>query len=263
LPFALEMVTPPPKPTQSLLERSSEVVALAKGRADAVASAELKFGKDSVEAQAARCNALPDKGGVVLDLRASRRPAAGEIRDFADWLGRERSVTDLDLGWIALDEAAVGLLVAALSGNSALRRVSLANTGLGPLGAEVVGGLLRVSGSLRSLNLSGNGLGDEGARRLAVGLRANRSLLELHLWTNDIGDQGAEAIADAVKENGTLTELHLLWNKIGDPGARCFASALRAPGHRALKRLHLSGNVASIPVVDELKRTLVHIDVQG
>lgn len=256
------MVGPPPKPTQSLLTRSNEVVALAKARADAVASAELKFGKDSVEAQAARCNALPDKGGVALDLRAGSRPTAGEIRDFADWLGRERSVTDLDLGWLALDEAAVGFLVGAFSRNSALRRVSLASTGLGPHGAEQVGGLLQASSSLRSLNLSGNGLGDEGARRLAPGLRANRSLLELHLWSNGIGDRGAEALADAVQENGTLTELHLLSNRIGDAGARCFSSALGAPGPRALKKLHLAGNELSIPALDYLKQ-IDGLDVQG
>ena len=56
--------------------------------------------------------------------------------------------------------------------DAAVEQLHLCGRGLGPLSAQLIGGLLRTNRTLRSLDLSRNAIGNEGACALLNALRA-------------------------------------------------------------------------------------------
>jgi Ran GTPase-activating protein (RanGAP) involved in mRNA processing and transport len=156
---------------------------------------------------------------------------------------RLRSLTALT----RMAPATVSDLLAPQLTRSTLRRLVLANCGIGPEGAKALSKALRPSeegappSPLRHLNVYGCGIGASGAKWLAEALRCNRTLRGLDLGFNEIGDEGAIAVARALSRgNATLVELSLSRNGIQLDGAREIAACLALNGN--LQILSLADN---------------------
>ena len=78
--------------------------------------------------------------------------------------------------------------------------LELANKGLGPTEAIVLGELVKVSRVLTSLDVSANELDPKAGKALADALSVNRVLKSLDVrFNSSLGEEGKQALRDAVK----------------------------------------------------------------
>merc|ERR1719188_2129351 len=74
-----------------------------------------------------------------------------------------------------------------LMADSVIKRVILLRSGIGDLGASLVGYVLEDNGCLEQLNVGSNAIGEDGAKLLADALLGNTRLQKLVIWDNRIG----------------------------------------------------------------------------
>ena len=129
-------------------------------------------------------------------------------------------------------------------GACSLERLFLPLCALGAAGAAALAPALSTNTRLQTLNLADNKLGAAGATSLAEHLAGNVALTLLNLGSNGVGDEGAAAFARAfgpsVHRGGVLRDLNLDANGIGVPGAEALGAALK--GDRTLEKLSLKFN---------------------
>jgi len=77
--------------------------------------------------------------------------------------------------------------------------LSLANNGIGDLGACAIAALLKANCTIRRLSLRDNTIGDAGAYKLAAALAVNMGLEELDIWGNNITSAGKAALLASAK----------------------------------------------------------------
>lgn len=107
---------------------------------------------------------------------------------FGETLGKNGSITHLDLQKNQLGDRACSTIIKALKSNV----------------------------SLLTLNLADNKLGMKSSRELRETLGFNCTLMNLDLSWNHIRPQDLSDLAEGLKSNNTLKTLSLSWNGIGD-----------------------------------------------
>lgn len=130
------------------------------------------------------------------------------------------ALRDINLAWNTSDPDWAHHVAAMLCGNSALTRLDMWRTRLGPQGARAIAHALRNHNStLRHLNLHRCDIGDEGATYLAEALRENMTLCTLDLSISNIGPDGAAAFANtmASRPSPIVVQCHA---SLDDAGAR-------------------------------------------
>lgn len=108
-----------------------------------------------------------------------------------------------------LRDAGVKFLTEALTINSTLTHLNVANNFLTADSATLFADLLTSNKTLTTLNLEGNKIEADGTIALAAALRVNTTLTDLRLSHNDIGVKGLMALNDMLDVNTTLTRLDL------------------------------------------------------
>ena len=138
-------------------------------------------------------------GRVMLGICADD-PAAG-VAALKQWVG----ALGLPRGALhGMDKDGVPLDIGVLRGDAdaAVEQLHLCGRGLGPLSAQLIGGMLRTNRTLRALDLSGNAIGDDGASALLkeLGAHRERTLTSLNLANNGrISSRTAKALAALVE----------------------------------------------------------------
>lgn len=223
------------------VEPLCQAISAAKKRADSRADSRA----DGVADGEGRAR-LP--GITGLDLRDNILDAAAVAR-LVECLVEVGTVVDLDLS----DNAKLGPAGAASlrqllppsfapEGSPALRTLSLANSGCGPVGAAALGAALELNVCLTRIDLSNCRLGDAGAVAFGAVFAENVSLEACNLSGNGVGVRGAKAVAEGLRYNNDLLDLDLSHNpRMGDIGVACFGAALEENAKLASLNLSVTG----------------------
>ncbi|KAG0287248.1 hypothetical protein BGZ96_008816, partial [Linnemannia gamsii] len=142
-----------------------------------------------------------------------------EVRELAEALRTNSTLTSLDLGNNSIGEFGAKDLSRALETNSTLITLNLRSNSIGEFGAKALSRALETNSTLTSLDLRNNSIGEFGAKDLSRALETNSTLITLNLRSNSIGEFGAKALSRALETNSTLTSLDLGNNSIGEFGA--------------------------------------------
>lgn len=142
-------------------------------------------------------------------------PSEAEI--LAKALSASRTVTNLYLARLVESSHELGVegtrtLVPVLDTNR-LRELNLYNNQLGPQGAKLVAGVLKVNTSLTLLAIASNKIGVEGGTAIAEMLSVNRTLATLYIFNNQLGNSGND-IVKALESNSSLTFLDIRANNL-------------------------------------------------
>jgi hypothetical protein len=157
------------------------------------------------------------------------------------------STDTMELGDVGWGSAEIALLCECLPSMTSLTSLDLSHNRLGRAGADLLCAALvppKPPSALVRLDMSSTGLGPSGAVALAVGLAACRSLSWLDLSRNELKDEGIEALAAALGSEGgggcALSTLALNTNEV------------RAGGAAALARLCATTSIATLELGDNL-----------
>ena len=102
----------------------------------------------------------------------------------------------------------IALIADALSSNTSLKNLCLANCSISNSGAASLGKALEKNSNLTCLDLENNKIGSEGIADIADGLTNNKGLLELTLLGNTTPGEGAmTAFVNALEVNTTLQSI--------------------------------------------------------
>jgi hypothetical protein len=179
------------------------------------------------------------KGAEEVDIRFEELDLESVCRLMAACCASSSKVRKVQLWCCGLDAEAAEVIASSLRNNSVVTELSLgSNNGIGPWGAQALGGMLCVNDSLKTLKVYMCNVGDEGAGHFAVALRQNRTLEGLSLGKNGITHVGAASFAVALPFNETLKLLDLQYNPLGDDGVEALGKAVPCCG---LHKLWLFG----------------------
>ena len=136
-------------------------------------------------------------------------------------------ITNLDLAYLRWrfqykDVIAVAEL---LGRNTTLTTMNLAGNGIGEDVGAVLAASIEMNTTLTTLYLEDNSLGEAGVA-IADALEKNTTLTELDLRNNNLEEDSGVAFASALDRNTTLVELRLSFNAISQPVLDEIASKL-------------------------------------
>ena len=152
-------------------------------------------------------------------------------------LGRNRSLSKLEIRFNSLDEEEVKALAEGLKSNVTLKFLNLGGTELsGPACSALVPGLAAMP-LLAELDVGFNDLQDIGCKAIASYLSSNTILRKLRMRDNYITWFGCKALFRALKKNFRLSVLDLSSNKIGNSAMVNVAEMLLS--NRTLRELNL------------------------
>ncbi|XP_059815423.1 NACHT, LRR and PYD domains-containing protein 3-like [Hypanus sabinus] len=175
-------------------------------------------------------NDLGDSGAKILSaaltnpeckiqkLRLFRNHLTSSAEDLVSAVGRNRSLTELNLGENNLGDSGARLLADVL-GNPAckIQMLWLGGVGLTVTGAEHLASALGANRSLTELYLGANKLGDSGARLVCEALRNPECKIQkLWLWSNGLTDSCVQDLTSALCDVSSLTDLELGSNSLTD-----------------------------------------------
>lgn len=129
----------------------------------------------------------------------------------------------------------------ALTNNTVVKSLRLANNEIGPQGSVSITSILRTNKQIVYIDLSKNQIGTAGAIEIAGGLHENQTLKVLKLNENNIGDEGLANLSRNIPVNGCLTCLELMSNSFGAEGLAALSETLQRGAPR-LSSLNLSWN---------------------
>ena len=152
------------------------------------------------------------------------------------------------------NEEIIGTVFQALTSNSTVASLELAEWEFSSEVTNHLAQALRVNTCLSSLDLCGNFIGQEGANSLAQSLRDNTSLSFLRLYDNSIGNKGAILLAQALKVNTSLSSLDLSRNSVSGEGVKSLAETLKV--NISLSSLDLSSNTIGSEGTNSLAQAL-------
>jgi Leucine-rich repeat (LRR) protein len=115
---------------------------------------------------------------------------------------------------------------AALFSNASIEFLYLRN--INDTEARILSEALTKNTTITQLNLANNDISDAGAVAIAEALKYNKTITWLDMSNNDIGNIGAQAMASASKNNEKLTYINLKNNPINTKGENALASAALA-----------------------------------
>lgn len=223
--------------------------------------------------------------GSFLDM-----PVYADILDqLADNFGQHPSLRSLAIGCGApndlqasmeLDRVdgslAMSPTISAMSTNTTLRHLVLANCGLGPgPPLDAIRDLLDGNRTLLGLDLGRNPLGPEGAAQLAPLLGSNATLQQLSLYGCQLGSDGVSSICEALADHISISRVDLGMNvspimypsqESRLPAAKAVADLIEAS--TTLRGLSYSNNIAReaiLPILKAMKtsRSLTELDIHG
>ncbi len=209
------------------------------------------------DAPTALSSAEPSSPGAVYGMLPP------DITALCKCLGATSTLVHLSLARCAIDDAAVALLAAALTGNATLVSLDLSHNRVTGAGAATLAQLLlcgtgasgegaagaplsakRQGPPLTALLLANNRCDARGAAALAAAVAAKAAFSQLSLRLNPIGDAGAAALLTAAAGHRWLAHLNLAGTALGEAAAAAAAAAVATPG-TALRALDLSANKLS------------------
>jgi serine/threonine protein kinase/Ran GTPase-activating protein (RanGAP) involved in mRNA processing and transport len=155
-------------------------------------------------------------------------------------LGKNKSLTSINLSQTSWCEKSEEILAAALETSKSLLHIVLRGNGCHVKVPKALARSLEINNWLASMNLSYNSLGDEGCKALADVLGKNTSLTSIDLCSSGIADDGARALACALEKNASLLTVNLADNEIGRDGSKALAVALEI--NNCLTSIDLSYN---------------------
>ena len=184
---------------------------------------------------------LSEEGKAILERLRQSDPSLLEL--------------EIDQTRVGSDGAAV--LIAAVVGNTVLRRLDLS---CNELSDADIGGFAEVLGqnnTLEELSFYGMNSPDvvetsAGIVKLAQALAWNTTLTHLLLGHCFVGDEGAEALGEALRVNTTLEKLNLESSQIGAAGRRNLLAGLMANTTLTTIDLQGIGNLAADDMVEVL-----------
>jgi len=156
--------------------------------------------------------------------------------------GRPSSFEEINLADNLIGNEGAQFLAAGLAGNTSLKRLNVARTGIAAEGFQALGPLLANSPTLEDLVLSGNicdASGVEGS--FCDGLQSNTTLKSLYIAACRLGDQGVKALCDGpLKGHASLQHVSLSYNRLNASVVASINAALAS--NKVLQHLDLSGN---------------------
>jgi len=156
--------------------------------------------------------------------------------------GRPSTFEEINLADNLIGDEGAQFLADGLKGNTSLKRLIIARSGIGANGVQALGPLVAQSPTLDDLVLSGNNCdaaGVEGA--FCDGLQKNTSLKSLYLAACRLGDQGVKALCDGpLKQHASLQHVSLSYNRLNASVVASINGALAT--NKVLQYLDLSGN---------------------
>ena len=197
--------------------------------------------KDTAEALDAECQDHKDVA-LEAEAQAALSDKVQELLKLMEGkteLKLSRGVWGMGYG-VGMGYAKVDALKVALTLNTTLTQLSVADNRIGDAGAIALAEALTVNAMLTKLDVSSNHIGDAGASALAEALTSNATLTKLDVSSNHIGKAGAGALAEALTSNATLTKPDVSSSQIGNSGASALAEALKV--NATLMELDLSNN---------------------
>ncbi|XP_003385088.1 PREDICTED: protein phosphatase 1 regulatory subunit 37-like isoform X2 [Amphimedon queenslandica] len=159
------------------------------------------------------------------------------------------------------------ILMAAMKFNENLQEIYLSRNHLGPEDGQHLGNILRSNHTLRVLDVSDNNLQDSGIRYISAGIAEQQEgLYTLNISTNNLTADGIHHISAMLPCTRTLRDLNISNNRFGDNGL--FMLKLGILANRSVEKLVLSGTkvtcegaIALAEVLAE-SRYLVHVDLR-
>lgn len=125
------------------------------------------------------------------------------------------------------------------------RSLNLAESGIGPLSAEIIGEILRNNSNFGRLELAKNAISDNGIKGMIGNIMKNNSLVHLDISSNDITPDGAKPILLMLTKHTSLVSIDisshegLHRNRLGVQGSAPLKSLLLK--NNLLNYLNLAG----------------------
>lgn len=197
-----------------------------------------------------------DLGAKSLDLQRLENPqvsvyqcsvrfgsqAVRSVFEKLEERGRHSTFEEINLADNLIGDEGAQFLAAGLAGNTSLKQLSIARTGIAAKGFQALGPLLAQSPTLDDLVLSGNicdAAGVQGA--FCDGLQKNTNLKSLYLAACRLGDEGVKALCDGpLKGHTSLQHVSLSYNRLNASVVASINAALAT--NKVLQYLDLSGN---------------------
>lgn len=155
---------------------------------------------------------------------------AHSVRDVSEGLIDNRSLTVIDLSYNQMSDEGVEYLVQCLKLNQTLSRLSIADIGMGPIGAVLFFKVLESANCrIAHLNMAFNNIGNEGVRGLAQMLMKNTTL-KVIFFDLDNATEGMPYIASALKQNTVVRNFVMAINKMTPADVLLMEEALEHNG---------------------------------
>lgn len=159
------------------------------------------------------------------------------------------------------------ILMAAMKFNENLEELYLSRNHLAPEDGQHLGNILRSNHTLRVLDVSDNNLQDSGIRYISAGIAEQQEGLRiLNVSTNNLTHEGIHHISAMLPCTKSLKELNISNNRFSDPGL--FMLKLGVLANRSVEKLILAGTkitcegaIALAEVLAE-SRYLTHVDLR-
>ena len=129
-------------------------------------------------------------------------------------LETDNVIESLDLGYCAIGDIGVNLLVHGLTNNTTLTELYLYCNNIGPNSGGDIRELLEKNNTIVKLSIASNNIRREGFYEIINGLCKNKSMKILNLISNHIVIPQMNNIITKLASNKTLTEFNLDYNNI-------------------------------------------------
>ncbi|CAF3162358.1 unnamed protein product [Rotaria socialis] len=167
------------------------------------------------------------------------------IRGFLPSLGRNTTITKLDLTSNGLGDKGILYLSKILLDNIAIVDLNLSHNFISVFGARELFNMFKDNRTINHLNLEGNLLNDESACLFAEIISNTGQIRTLNLAKNRLGSGSGFFLGRALAENTTMESLDLSWNSINGKGAVALIKGMQE--NVFLKILNLAHNGLSGP----------------
>lgn len=138
---------------------------------------------------------IHENGQLLLNFGHALLGTEG-VRDIAQFLKSDHTVTEINLWENNLSVAGVRTIGNALEVNQTVQQIDLWKNNLGDEGAKVIAKVLEVNCTLNQIDLSDNAISIVGARALADAMKANRVVTRMNLSRNNLGGEGAQILRE-------------------------------------------------------------------
>jgi Ran GTPase-activating protein (RanGAP) involved in mRNA processing and transport len=161
----------------------------------------------------------------------------------------------------------INILSEALTQNTTIRDLNIANIGIDMSGSAIVAASLSKNKVLKYVNVSRNRIGVKGIEYFCTMIQSSTTIQALDISGNDLSDAGVAAVAQAIRYNESLTDVDLSYNAASKIEVGIVIGKALSNIYSNLIRLSLKGNNldyrAILHIVDGLSSNdnLVHLDL--